>query len=243
MAFRGDGQKFVGDDGFVKKATFGVEILGDAATPLPVGTYLITSVATPSGFPDATDGGLDPAAGDVIVVDVGIVITPLVGDNVVTLILEDQCDISSWQMEFSKEEIDVTTLCDAIKVYRAGKPDMAGTMNGVFTAGVSDAIDGNLRQFIDIVRQDGGLSFDRFKQEESIMLGFFYVNDDTNIADIMFVVAPFQLYGTSIGGELGSADSFSSSFRFANLTYTDSSGDVIPIIPTFHRIGDGISDT
>ena len=241
MSFTGNGQKFVGDDGFVKLATFGAEVAGDGSTPLPVGTYLVVAVAGSSGFPPNSDGTAI-ASGDFLQVDSGITITPAVGDDVVTMTLANQCDISSWAMEFSKEEIDVTTLCDYVKKYRAGKSDMAGTMNGVFTAGITDDEDGFMRQFIDIKKQDGALKFDTYAQGESIMLGWFYINDDTNLADVMVIIAPFQLFGMGIGGEMGAAQSFSSSFRFANLSY-DYDGTDVGINPAFYRIGDGSEDT
>ena len=38
---------------------------------------------------------------------------------------------------------------------------------------------------------------------------------------------------------MGSAQSFSASFRFANLTYTDSNDNTVTIQPTLYRIGDG----
>jgi hypothetical protein len=238
MAFNGDGQKFVGDDGFIKRASFGAEVLAPGALPVPA-VYLITAIGTPTGFPVNAYGGASAGVGDILVLKAGDTVTMLAGDAVVTLTLKDQCDVSSWTMEFSKEEIDVTTLCDYVKKYRSGKADMSGTMNGIFTAGITDDTDGYLRQFIDIAKQDGDLSFDRFSQQESIMLGFFYVNIDTALADEMYIVAPFQIYGTGLGGELGSPQSFSANFRFANLSYTDSNGDTAVIEPTFYRLGDG----
>ena len=63
------------------------------------------------------------------------------------------------------------------------------------------------------------------------------MNNDTNLADEMFVIAPYQLYGEQLGGEMGSSQSFSASFRFANLVYTDSVHGDIAVEPTFHRIG------
>ena len=141
-------------------------------------------------------------------------------------------------MEFSKEEIDVTVLCDYVKKYRAGKSDMAGTLNGIFTLGITDDPDGYFRQFIDVARQDGSQSFDRFAQQESILIGFFYMNDDTNIGDEVYVVGAFQLFGISSGGEMGSAQSFSSSFRFANKKYTSDADVDVSIEPTLYRLGD-----
>jgi len=240
MAYNGDGQKLVGDDGFLQIATFGTEIPGDGATPLPVGTYLVTGVAGTSAFPAPADGGTAIGEGDIITVETGATITPAVDDDVVTLNLADKCDVSDWTMEFTKEEIETTTLCDAVKKYRAGKADMTGTINGIFLTGTTDDKDGPLRQFIDIVRQDGDASWDKFEQAEAVLLGFFYVNNDTNIADKMWVSAPVQLYGQSVGGEIGSAQTFSSPFRFGDLTYTDTGNtNTVTIQPTFTRLGDG----
>lgn len=239
MSFNGDGQKFVGDDGFVQNAAFGAEITGDAITPLPIAVYLVITVAAVSTLPAAAGTGEPASPGDILVLKTGDSITPAVGDDLVTLTLTDQCDLSSWTMGFSKPEIDVSTLCDAVKKYRAGKADMSGGMNGVFTGGTTDAVTGKLREFIDVVRQDGDVSFDRYAQQENILLGFFYINQDTNIADKMYVVAPFQMYGQNLGGEMGSAQSFSSAFRFANLTYTNAPGATATIQPTFYRLGDG----
>ena len=239
MAFTGNGTRFVGDDGFVQKATFGAEILGDGVTPLPVGSYLVIKVAGTSGFPSTGLGGDAISAGDILTVESGITITPNTDDNVVTLTLSDLCDLSSWAMEFTKEEIEVTTLCDNVKIYRNGKADMSGTVNGLFVAGISDDENGFLRQFIDIAKQDGSTSFDRFAQADSIVLGYFYVNNDSNLADKMWVAAPFQLFTNGLGGEIGASQGFSGSFRFAPLTYTSAAGDDIDIQPTFYRLGDG----
>jgi len=240
MAFKGNGQKLTGDDGYLQNATFGTEIPGDGVTPLPVGTYLITKVAAVSAFPAPAYGGDAAAAGDIIVVEGTNSITPATDDDVVTLVLEDKCDVSDWTMEYSKEEIEVTTLCDLVKKYRAGKPDMTGTINGIFLTGTTDDEDGLLRQFIRIVKQDGDNSFDSFAQQESILLAFLYVNNKTSIADKMWVAAPIQLYGESVGGEIGSAQTFSSPFRFGDLTYTDTgNGETVSIEPTFYRLGDG----
>jgi hypothetical protein len=238
MSLNGNGTKFVGDDGFVKEATFGAEIAGDGATPLPApGTYLVIKVAGASAFPAPASGGDSIAVGDILVLETGDALTPAIDDDVVTLSLADQCDVSSWAMEFSKEEIDTTTLCNSVKTYRAGKSDMAGTMNGVFMAGTTDSTTGALREFIRIAQQDEVASFDSFAQRESITLGFFYVNDDVNIADKMYVVAGFQQFGLGLGGEIGSAQSFSSSFRFADYAYTTVGGLTVTISPTFYRLG------
>lgn len=239
MSFEGTGQKFTGSDASMVKATFSTEIPGDASTPLPVGTYLITGVAAVSTFPAAALGGTDPAVGDVLVIEGSQSVTPAIGDDVVTLIVTDLCDITSWALDFSKEEINVTVLCDDVNKYSAGKADAAGTLSGIFTAGISDATDGFLRQFIRIAKQDGDVSFDSFAQQDAILLGFFYVNKDRDKADTMAIVTPFQLFGNKLGAAIGEAQAFESPWRIANLSYTDTVNGEVPIEPTFYRWGDG----
>jgi hypothetical protein len=233
--FYGDGTKLIGEDGIVSKGTFGAVVNGDGATPLPVGTYLVLAKALASGFPGPTTGTAI-AVGDFLQVALGDAIIPEVGDVVVTIILEDLCDMSSFTIPFTKDEIDVTTLCNAIKVYRSGKTDMKGSMNGIFTVGISDDVDGFLRQFIRIAKQDGGTSFDSYAQQDSILLGFFITNKSTNIADKMGIIAPFTLNGYSSGGEMGNPQSFKSDFRFSTMKYDDGIYEVT-IEPTFYRWG------
>jgi hypothetical protein len=237
MSFNGNGTRLVGDDGFLQTATFGSETIGDAATALPAGIYMIIAVAGSSAFPAPADGGDAAAVGDVLYVTSADSITPAIGDDVVELVTTDRCDISSWSMGFTKEQIDTTTLCDAIKVFRGGKTDMEGQMNGVFILGTSDDKDGFVREFIDIVKQDGDTSFDKFTQQENIGIGLWYLNDDTNLADRTFVVGAYQLYGESFGGEMGSPQSFDASFKFATKTYTSAAAVEVSLTPTFHRIG------
>jgi hypothetical protein len=233
-AFTGDGVKFTGNDGYFVTATAGTVITGAGTTPLPVGKYLVTAVATSSTLPPATTGAkLEP--GDFLTVDTGISITPATGDNLITLVLTDRGDISSNTMEFSKDSIEVTTFENKIKTYRAGKPDMSGKMSGVFKLGTTDATNGFLRDFIDIKKQNGSTSFDTYAKVASIYLGFFYMNDPTTNGmanvDRVLVIAPFETYGTKLGGTIGDATSFDSDFKF-----TDLSIGGVAIKPAYYRL-------
>lgn len=234
--FTGNGTKLVGDDALVQKVDiYGTVCEGDGVTPLDAGLYIVLAVANPSGFPPNTTGDAI-AVGDFLLVDAGTVITPLATEVVVSVTVEDLCDISDFKMDFTKPEIKVTTQCDVIDVYRQGKPDMSGAMNGIFTVGVSDAVEGFLNEFIDIRRQDGATSFDTYEKRDSILLGLFYVNSKIEIADRMLVIAPFVLFGYSVGGEMGSPQSFSSTFRFSNLSYDDGTY-AVELKPSFYRWG------
>jgi hypothetical protein len=235
MAYTGDGTRLVGDDGSLTRIAFGAEVVGDAVTPLPVGFYLVCAVAGSSGLPATALGGTAIAAGDTITVQTGITITPAVGDDLVTLTPTAVCDVTSFTFPFSRESIDVTNLCDVIKKYRAGKADMDGSMTGNFVVGTTDSTSGLIRPFIRMGKQDGSTSFDSFAQEDSVYLGFFYLIDDTNVSDIEVVIAPFQLYGHQLGGQMGNAQAFDASLKFASLSYTHTSHGAIEINPTLYR--------
>jgi hypothetical protein len=230
----GNGLKLTGDDAFGRRAAVGALIEGDGVAALDPGVYFVVAVAAVSGFPAPAGTGTEIAAGNFIQVNTGITIIPEVGDDVREITLTDICDISSFTMELAKTEIDVTTLCDLVKKYRSGRPDMTGTQNGVFKVGeTDDPTTGLLREFLPIVQQDGGTSYDVYAQENQILLGFFYVNK-SSLADEMYVVAPYILQGITLGAEIDAAQTFSSGFRFADFTI-----DGISVIPTFYRIGDG----
>jgi len=229
MAYTGNGQKFVGDDGIAYRATFGTEITTGVLPDDAI--YVVTAVGGTSGFPAALPGGDGIAVGDILFVEDGVTITLGTGDKVMPLVRTKLCDLSSWSMQFSKEEIDVTTLCEDIKTYRTGKADMQGSINGLFVLGTTDDKDGFLRQFIDIVNQDKATNWTKYNQEESILFGLFYVNEKPG-ADRVLVAAPFQLFGMNLGGEMGAADSFSGNFRFASLSIPSTS---IALNPTFIR--------
>lgn len=236
MSFNGNGARLVGDDVESYDVAFGAEVLGDGIAALAVGTYLIIKVAGSSGFPPATTGTA-PAVGDVIEVVSGVTITPNTDDDVVTLTLTRDCDTTSFAMNFSKDQIEITTVCDLIKKYRAGKADMDGTIEGIFQVGTTDKIDGRLQEFIPIARQDGSTSFDRYAQAEKIRLGIFVTNKNSTLADVMRIIAPYQTYGLDLGGAIGEAQTFSAPFKFAPLTYTSAASVEVAINPTFYRLG------
>lgn len=240
MAFQGNGVKLSGNDGKLQSHTFGSEVLGDGVTPLPAGLYIVTGVGGSSAFPSPALSGDGIAVGDVFEVATGVSFTPASGDDLVTLVTADRCDVSSWAMEFSAAEVDVTTQCDTLREYVSGTRDMAGTLNGVFKVGTTDSTDGYLREFIAIAKQDAAVSYDKFEQTDTTYIGSFFVNKDINKADIIKVVGAFKIYGISLGGELDGAQAFSSSFRFAPLTFTRASDSVqVEINPVYHRLGDG----
>lgn len=233
--FTGDGQRFVGNDARVAKATFGsTPIVGDGIVLLPEGIYMVLAVGGTTAFPSPAGLGDVMEKGYIWTEDAGTFV-PAVGDILIDLTLTDLCDISSFTMPFTKEQIDVSTLCDLIKKYRQGRSDMQGSITGIFTAGISDASDGFLRQFIDVVRQDQEISYDIFKQQDDILVGFFYINRNTALADRMVIISPFILNTYGLGGEPDAGQTFDGSFNFTNLSYVDATYSV-PMKTAFYRL-------
>lgn len=231
MAFSTNGLRLVGDDGAAYKATVGAHIIG-ASSPVTLtsGTYILTKKGAGAGLPPIGYAGDAIAVGDIIAVKTGDTITAGTGDELYKLTLSELADVSNIEMEFSKEEIDVSVLRDAVKMYVAGKGDMKGTMDGVFIQDTTDKTDGFIRQFLPLVKQDGDTSFDRFDQAESIILAILFINEKSEKGDQMAVIAGIQLFGEKLGGAMGSAQSFSSGFRFAPLAIQG-----VNVVPTLYR--------
>jgi hypothetical protein len=218
MAFSGDGRKLTGSDGVVYKVTLGTEVTGNGSTNLPVGLHLITAVGGTTDWPtnSGATGAANVTAGRIVRVRTGDVITPTTTDKYKTLTLTQLCDITSFQMPFTAAEIDVTTFCDDIMTYEVGKVDMQGTLSGITTIGTTTDNGGFLNQFIDIVKQDGDTSIDVFESASSVLFGYFVINKNSNKGDELAIFAPINIFGASVGGEMGSAQSFDSNFRLAS---------------------------
>jgi hypothetical protein len=234
MAFKGDGQKLIGDDGTIFDSVFGDEASGDGATPLPEGRYIITAIGTPSGWPGTSGaaGAQQVTVGRVIEVrgtDTDIV--PEANDSYIPLTLTELCDITAWSVQFTSDEVEITSFCDDIKKYRAGKDDASGTLNGIFTIGTTDKTDGIAiaRNFIDIIRQDGGDTVDLYEKAKGAKLARLVLNKKFDVGDYVELWAPIELFGFNLGAEQGAnAQTFDSSMRFSILQAGAASVAVLP---------------
>ena len=199
------GRRLIGSDGKLTIGTFGPEITtGD----LVEGSwYIVTALATASGLPTgATVGYMFKSEGETLVS----------GDKVKLWTGTDMCDVQSWGLEFSKDSVDVTTFCDNVRTKRAGKTDVTGTCEGVFTTEVTSIDGGFLNQFMDIVRQNE-TAYTVKVAEGSTMLCQLYADktaDDPGEVEA-FYLAPIELTGfsASAGGE--DAQAFSAPFVIA----------------------------
>jgi hypothetical protein len=242
MSFTGDGQRLVGNDGTIYALTPGTEVTGDGATPIPSGAKVIVSaIGSPSGFPGTSGatGATQIGVGRFIEIrDVDTPIVPETGDKYVPVTLSELCDISSWQLPSTADEIEVSTFCDEQKKYRSGKVDASGQFSGIFTIGTTDDVGANglARRFMDIIRQDGGDSIDVYESSALPIIAELVLQKNESFADIMSFIAPIELFGISIGAEQGAnPQGFDSSFRLATKTVGAASVEIQPALYRFSR--------
>ena len=173
---------------------YAVTALDDTSSTLPAGLEV--------GYVFVSDGTEDITATD---------------DEVIKIVEVDQCDVQSWSADFSRAEIDATTLCDDNNVYLSGKTDITGSMEGIYKVGTTDADGGIANAFVTIVEQaDDGGAVTLNKIDNSGWLMLLYLQADKSVGETeVFYVAPATITSWSSSIANGSTSSFSSSFRIA----------------------------
>ena len=196
-------------DGNLASATVGSEIVGDGSTANPAdGTYLVTSVASSgSALPAGIEAGY--------LCQLTTSDTPAIGDDVKPVTLTNMCFVQGASMEFSRDELEVTTLCDTVKTYKAGFTDVSGSFDGITDAGNTDLL-AIIGRFIDTVQLSADGSTATITDANTDM---FYlqleVNKETSSANepVEYYFVPVTFISTSAGVTQGSAQTFTAGFR------------------------------
>lgn len=196
-----------GDFGKVQKFTLGTAVTTGTLTASTL--YIVDAIGTSSALPSGT------AVGYPFIADGTEDLTGSGGDSVFPATENDLCDISAWNMEFSRDEVEVTTLCDTVKKYLAGKTDVSGGLTGVYTLGITDATDGVQNNFVDIVSQadEGGTVTIDTITGGTVYLSLFAQKDGSSGETVARYIVPATLLTFNQGAELGSAQTFETSFR------------------------------
>ena len=198
----GETKRLVGKDGEVYAATKGTLVEGNGSTALTDGYYIVAAVAaTSSALPAGLQTGY--------VFKGSAEITPAEGDNVIPLTLARKCDITSFSVEYSADEIDVTTLCDTQRSYRAGFTDATGTLEGVTTIGLSEYL---MEKFIPIIEQTGETVEVTEINGEALIVRL-VLNKQSAGGTIMSYFAPIALTSYNIGASVDDAQTYTANFR------------------------------
>lgn len=200
-------KRLIGKDGKVYKATKGQVITGNGATVLTKGKFYV-----PVQISESNTGFQEGATVGYVLVGDGTS-TPETGDKYIELTLTAKCDITSASVEFSNDEIDVTTLCDDVMKYRAGFTDASGSIEGITTLDLTEDV---ISKFVNIQKQDATGAITVIEKNDDLLILAIELNKvDSSNADRAIFFAPATLNGYNIGVNVGDAQTFSTDFRIA----------------------------
>lgn len=125
-------------------------------------------------------------------------------------------DCSSFDLSFSSDEIEVTTLSDDVKKYRKGKTDLSGTINGINTISEMDNAGSFLNRFLRTVTATAANVSTINTKVDTALYGMFYLQDDTVTSGetSAFLFGQIELFGYTLGAAIGDAQNYSSGVRF-----------------------------
>lgn len=207
MADNGTKEKLIGSDGKLVTVEFGDALSGTDDTIGEDGWYIIDSIGDPSDLPSGANEG------ELVYLEDGDSLAD--GDEVRPLNETEQADVTEFNIEIERAEVDVTTLSDDVRRYRAGKVDMNGSLEGITTLGETDREGWIMNNFIKTVDQEGTSVTSTDVADDPIYMKGYIQKDDRSGQKEAFVWARVNLLSTSLGASGEDAQSFSSSFRIA----------------------------
>lgn len=199
-------KRLTGRDGKVYQAAKSTVITGDGTTTLTKGTFYVPlTIGTTSGFPANAQVGVPFVAAGTE--------TPAADETYISLTLNSQCDVTSAGVEFEKDEIDITTLCDSIMTYAAGFTDATGTIEGITTLNLSEPF---IAKFVTVQVQDSTGAITTTAQNDDTVLLVIELNKiDNSDANRALFIAPITINSYNIEATINEAQTYTSGFRIA----------------------------
>ena len=126
-------------------------------------------------------------------------------------------DVNSFELSFSKDEIEVTVLADEVKKYRSGKSDLSGTINGINFISEMNKANSIANRFFKIATITNVTSEVMKDISNAALYAQFYIQDDESSGETSaFLFGEIELFGYNLGAAVSDAQSWSSSVRFTN---------------------------
>jgi hypothetical protein len=129
-------------------------------------------------------------------------------------------DVSSWDVTFSKDAIEVTTLADGTRKYRAGKADAVGAMSGINFVDQINKAGGIANKFVRVINGDtAGNTVAVLTPVDGTPYYFrgLLQDDKTTTGEIYtFLFGKIEVEGWKAGAAVGDAQSWDSSFHFVD---------------------------
>jgi hypothetical protein len=199
-------------DGKLVEGVLGTLIVGDGILSLADGFYIAKTVlSTGSGLPTGQQeqyGFFASTASET---------KPALGEDVYPITFEDICSAQNVSLDFTKAELDATTLCDTVKIYLVGRTDVVGSFDGVTIIGDSTTKGTKeiTKKFMDTVTQNADLSEVEISTLNNNPI-FFQVEvnkKSTKNENEAFYFFPVTLVTYTAGMTQDSTQTFTSSFR------------------------------
>jgi len=199
--------RLVGSDASFFKATVAASATTSGA--MTAGSfYKIAAISGTTVFPSGY------AVGDIFLGDAAKTLTS--ANSAYLLTATEALDANSFKIEFSADEIEVTTLSDSTKHYRKGKNDMSGTVEGINFISEMKVAGSLLNRFVKTANATSAYVVSTLNaMATSDIFGVFYLQDDgtTSGETQAFMVAQIEFYGYSLGAAVGDAQAWSSGIR------------------------------
>ena len=200
-------KRLTGRDGKVYQAVKSAVITGDGSTTLTKGTFYVplTIATASSGLPANAQIGVPFVAAGTE--------TPTENETYISLTFNSQCDVTSAGVEFEKDEIDITTLCDDIMTYAAGFTDATGTIEGITTLNLSEPF---IAKFVTVqVQDETGAITTTAQNDDTILLVIELNKIDNSDANRALFIAPITINSYNIEATINEAQTYTSGFRIA----------------------------
>ena len=172
------------------------------------GIYKIATISGTTVFPAGFEVG-DYFLGDST--------KALTAENSAYLIAaEEAADVTEFSIEFSADEIEVTTLPDDVKKYRRGKTDLSGSISGINFVSEMKKAGSIANRFLRTVTVTSGYGTATMNLVDGDQLvGVFYLQKDSTSVNetTAILVAEIELFGYNLGASVGDAQNWESGLR------------------------------
>lgn len=128
-------------------------------------------------------------------------------------------EVTSFNIEVSKDETEVTTLADLNKQFRAGKQDFSGTVEGITIISEARKKNSIMNRFFRIVDGVNNKGTGTAVMHDIVPANMYIrglLQSDENIGETMaFFFARVELFGYGLGASVGDAQNWSSGMRLS----------------------------
>jgi len=199
--------RLIGADGTLYKGTLATEATSSGA--MVAGA--LYKIATTSGT------GVFPSGFEVDDYFIGDDTKELsVGNSAYLVTSDEAADVSSFSLEFSADEVEVTVLSDDVKKYRRGKTDLTGNISGINFVSEMEKAGSFLNRFVRTVTTTSGWTGASMNLVDGqTLVGVFYLQKDQDTAGetTAILVAEVETLGYSAGATVADAQNWESGIR------------------------------